>query len=89
MDWRYKPDEIASGTGTIKLKNEEVAGLPAVRIAEVDMVTEDIKQSWWSVTTWFIKDKINYYVNMMGNGSLSDEELVPFGKILDSFQFTQ
>jgi hypothetical protein len=86
-DWRAIPDQAATGTGTIKLKNEEVAGIQAVRLAEVDMVPEDIRQSWWSVTTWFIKGGINYYVNMMGNGSLTEAELGPFELILASFKW--
>jgi len=88
MEWREKPDESATGTGIIKLKNEEVAGSAAVRIAEVDMVLENINQSWWSVTTWFIKGNVNYYINMMGNGALTGAELLPFDKVLNSFQFT-
>jgi hypothetical protein len=51
------------------------------------MVQEDIKQSWWSVTTWFIKGNINYYVNMMGNGSLTQEEYMPFEEMLGSFKW--
>jgi hypothetical protein len=75
---RNKSDQSASEDGLFKLKNEKVAGLPAVRLAEV-------QKKWWSVTTWFIKNNISYYINMMGNGNLTDIELVHFSKILSSF----
>ncbi len=86
-EWWNKGTQEIKGTGIIKLGNEQVAGQKAIRLAEVDIVEENIDQSFWSVTTWFRHNEMNYYVNMMGNGSLSEEELKSLDKMLSAFKF--
>lgn len=86
-EWWNKGNEEIKGTGIIKLGNESVAGEKAIRLAEVDMVEENLEESFWSVTTWFRKDSLNYYVNMMGNGNLSEKELGLFSQVLSGFYF--
>jgi hypothetical protein len=84
--WQNKPDQEVKGTGLFKVKNEEVAGSKAVRLAEADMVEESVDQSFWSVTTWFRKEDKNYYINMMGNGKLTTVENDFFDKVLNGFK---
>jgi hypothetical protein len=86
-EWWSKSNQEIKGTGVIKLGNESVAGERAVRLAEVDIVEENINDSFWSVTTWFRRNSLNYYVNMMGNGSLSDIELNALSQMLGRFTF--
>ena len=85
--WREKEDKPATGSGMIKLKNEQLGGADAVRVAEVDMVVGNSQNDWWSVTTWAIKDSVNYYVNMMGNGELGKPEWEVFEGMLKGFRF--
>ncbi len=86
-DWWSKEDQEIKGTGSFKVLNEEVDGVRAVRLAEADIVEEYPDQSFWSITTWFRKDMVNYYVNMMGRGKLTDLEQDAFSKMLSSFRF--
>jgi hypothetical protein len=86
-EWWSKGNQEIKGTGIIKLGNESVAGERAVRLAEVDMVEENVDDSFWSVTTWFRRNSLNYYVNMMGNGSLTDKELNALSQMLGKFNF--
>lgn len=86
-EWWNKGTEEIKGTGIIKLGNEQVAGEKAIRLAEVDIVEENIDQSFWSVTTWFRHNELNYYINMMGNGSLTEKELKSLDRMLSAFKF--
>jgi hypothetical protein len=85
--WEKEKDGYtASDSGIVKIKDEEIAGQKAVRMQEAAVLEEDQADSFFSQTGWFRKNNINYYINMMGNGLLTDTENKNFDKIVNSFR---
>ena len=78
--------EAASESGIVKVKNEVISGLPAIRMKEELIIKENIQSSFFSQTSWFIQNHINYYINVMGNGLFTDTDSKYFELILKSFR---
>jgi len=86
-DWYKKKDgEQATNSSVIKVKNEEISGIKAVRLKEEAILADDEPNSFFSQTSWLRKDKVNYYINVMGNGLLTDKEKALFEEIKSSFK---
>jgi hypothetical protein len=86
-EWFSKKDgSQATDSGITKVENELISSQSAVMLKEEEVVKEDIPSSFFSYTSWFRKDGINYYINTMGNGLFSDFEKKYFKIILDSFR---
>jgi hypothetical protein len=85
--WEKEKDGYtASDSGIVKIKNEEISSQKAVRMQEAAVLENDQADSFFSQTGWFRKNNINYYINMMGNGLLTDTENKNFDKIVNSFR---
>lgn len=82
--WWSAPTQTATNTDIIKIENGKVAGFDSIRLGQMDLVAENPESSFWSVTDWFRKGEVNYYVNMLGNGNLTSVEFDWFNRILNS-----
>jgi hypothetical protein len=85
-NWLRQPVTSATEGAIVKLANEVVAGQPAVRLAVIEPIPEQPGIKFWSVTSWFRHEGVNYYVNMMGNGADFKSETGPFDWILSKFE---
>jgi hypothetical protein len=86
--WRNLADgNTASDSGIKKIKNETVGDMPAVRLEESIVTSGSDENSFFSQTTWFIKNGNDYYINIMGNGVLTNTEKKDFEDILKSFRW--
>ncbi len=85
--YMVKNNDTATDTGIIKVQNETVGGVKAVRLAEMDVFKTSSEYGFFSETVWARKNNTNYYINMMGNGSISKTDIEKFDEILKSFKF--
>lgn len=85
--WLTQPIGNSTDGAVVKIANETVAGKMAVRLAEVEAIPQEPGLKFWSVTSWFRREGLNYYINMMGNGTDFKSESGPFLWMLSKFLF--
>lgn len=84
--WSTMAAQPATTAGMWKVKNDELGGKPAVRLAEIIPIAGERGLKFWSTTSWMHNNGLNYYVNMMGNGAGDFSEEPQLSWMLSKFE---